>query len=157
MANAKDTIIRLCDENLGIKIAPNPKSVDDGHNHYMGVTDEKCIVTCTENNKPYVDALIDTIDDESLHFSVIVKQFKGRTPRGTGFGANLWRMNSQHGGSLELSFDGKPSEQVREELKKRGFRWSHVGGVWYLGAKKVNDEVAAFVKDALGMKEWEHV
>ena len=155
MANAKDTLIKMCNENLGVKIAPTIQAVDDGHNHYIDVADTHCIVTCTENNKPYVDAMIDMIDGYT--YKVVVKQFKGRVPRGTGFGQNKWRINSQHGGSLELSFDGKPSDEVREQLKKYGFRWSHMGGVWYISAKKMTQEIGDYVKTTLGLGEAEHV
>jgi hypothetical protein len=31
---------------------------------------------------------------------------------------------------LQLTFPGKPSEEVRHELKSRGFRWTPTAGVW---------------------------
>ena len=34
-------------------------------------------------------------------------------------------------GSLEITFDGKPSEAVRNVLKEHKFRWHKVKGVWY--------------------------
>ena len=34
-------------------------------------------------------------------------------------------------GTLEIKFDGKPSEAVRNVLKKNKFRWHKVKGVWY--------------------------
>ena len=34
-------------------------------------------------------------------------------------------------GSLEISFDGKPSEQVRDALKEHKFRWNGKKKVWY--------------------------
>ena len=33
--------------------------------------------------------------------------------------------------SYELTFDGKPSENVREVLKANGYRWHKVRGIWY--------------------------
>lgn len=33
--------------------------------------------------------------------------------------------------SFELTFDGKPSEQVRELLKANGYRWNKTRGIWY--------------------------
>lgn len=33
--------------------------------------------------------------------------------------------------SLEINFDGKPSEMVRNILKKFGFRWHGVRRIWY--------------------------
>jgi hypothetical protein len=31
---------------------------------------------------------------------------------------------------LQLIFDGKPSDEVREVLKKNGFKWSPKNGAW---------------------------
>lgn len=33
--------------------------------------------------------------------------------------------------SYELTFDGKPSEKVRELLKANGYRWNKTRGIWY--------------------------
>lgn len=33
--------------------------------------------------------------------------------------------------SYELTFDGKPSEQVRDLLKANGYRWNKTRGIWY--------------------------
>ncbi|MBQ5930247.1 MAG: hypothetical protein IIX02_05590, partial [Clostridia bacterium] len=33
--------------------------------------------------------------------------------------------------SYELTFDGKPSEQVRDILKANGYRWNKTRGIWY--------------------------
>ena len=38
--------------------------------------------------------------------------------------------NAEHG-SLEISFEGKPSEQVRDVLKTNKFRWHRAKKVWY--------------------------
>ena len=37
---------------------------------------------------------------------------------------------NEHLDRLQIKFDGKPSEEVRTDLKKRGFRWSPHYGVW---------------------------
>lgn len=34
-------------------------------------------------------------------------------------------------GTLEITFDSKPSQEVRDALKKRGFRWSSKNKLWY--------------------------
>ena len=34
-------------------------------------------------------------------------------------------------GSLEINFDGKPCEAVRDALKELRFRWHNVRRVWY--------------------------
>lgn len=38
---------------------------------------------------------------------------------------------NQQFGSIEISFDGKPSEAIREALKSLKFRWHNVKRVWY--------------------------
>jgi len=35
-------------------------------------------------------------------------------------------------GRIEARFDGKPSPQVRGELKRRGFWWDGAAGCWWL-------------------------
>ena len=47
-----------------------------------------------------------------------------------GFGDKVWRTNLEHNG-IECSFDGKPSESVRNKLKAAGFRFSGKQGLWY--------------------------
>ena len=39
--------------------------------------------------------------------------------------------NNNQFGSLEIAFDGKPSEAIREALKALKFRWHGVKKVWY--------------------------
>ena len=34
-------------------------------------------------------------------------------------------------GYLQLKFDGKPTDSVRDALKARGYRWNRVTGLWY--------------------------
>lgn len=41
-----------------------------------------------------------------------------------------YRLNEKRNG-VEILFDGKPGEIVRDELKKAGFRWNQKGGYWY--------------------------
>ncbi|MBQ8497913.1 MAG: hypothetical protein IJ489_10745 [Clostridia bacterium] len=38
---------------------------------------------------------------------------------------------NQQFGSIEISFDGKPFEAIREALKSLNFRWHNVKKVWY--------------------------
>lgn len=47
----------------------------------------------------------------------------------------IWNKNLEHRG-IQISFDGKPSEEIRAKLKRAGFRWSRNQGIWY--AKGVN-------------------
>ena len=42
--------------------------------------------------------------------------------------------------SYELTFDGKPSEQVRELLKANGYRWNKMRGIWY-GFKDISEQL----------------
>ena len=39
-------------------------------------------------------------------------------------------INQEHNG-IEVIFDGKPSDQVRDRLKKAGYRWHKVKKLWY--------------------------
>ena len=41
-------------------------------------------------------------------------------------------------GSLEITFDSKPSEAVRNVLKENNFRWHKVKGVWYGKGERAN-------------------
>jgi hypothetical protein len=34
-------------------------------------------------------------------------------------------------GYLQLKFDGKPTDSVRDALKARGYRWNRVTGLWW--------------------------
>ena len=43
---------------------------------------------------------------------------------------STYRLNEAHKG-VEILFDSKPSEKVREALKNQGFRWNKTGGYWY--------------------------
>jgi hypothetical protein len=50
-----------------------------------------------------------------------------------------FRLNQKLNG-IEVSFDAKPSEEIRNELKNTGFRWSMRLGFWY--AKQGNETIA---------------
>jgi hypothetical protein len=34
-------------------------------------------------------------------------------------------------GYIQLQFDGKPTDSVRDALKARGYRWNRVTGLWW--------------------------
>ena len=34
-------------------------------------------------------------------------------------------------GYIQLHFDGKPTDSVRDALKARGYRWNRVSGLWW--------------------------
>lgn len=129
-------------ENLGYKTG-TVAEVRSQVVNIIGCGDRNCIVTCVEDDKPYIDAMVELIGDEYV-VKVIVKAKAGRAPRGTGFGDKVWRMNSKHKG-VEVSFAGKPVEQVRQYLKGLGFRWSHISGVWYIGIKKFDETARNFL------------
>ena len=44
--------------------------------------------------------------------------------------AATYAINTELNG-IELTFDGKPGEQVRAALKENGFRWHRARGIWY--------------------------
>lgn len=52
--------------------------------------------------------------------------------------AASYTVNEEKGG-IEISFPGKPSAEVREELKAAGFRWHNARRVWY--AKQTPDRL----------------
>lgn len=131
-------------ENLGYKTG-TVAEVRSQVVNIIGCGDKNCIVTCVEDDKPYVDAMVELIGDEYV-VKVIVKAKAGRTPRGTGFGHKVWRRNSKHNG-IEVSFEDKPTEQMRSDLKSFGFRWSHTSGVWYIGIKKFSETTAKYLSD----------
>ena len=53
-----------------------------------------------------------------------------------------YKLNKDKNG-VEIKFTEKPSEKVREQMKKLGFRWSSYSGVWYA---KQSAETIAFAK-----------
>jgi hypothetical protein len=56
-----------------------------------------------------------------------------------------YKINDEKNG-IELYFNGKPSEAIREQLKQMGFKWSPMRSIWY--AKKT-DERLNFVQSLL--------
>ena len=67
--------------------------------------------------------------------------------------------NNEAFGSIEISFDGKPSEAIREALKSLRFRWHGVKKVWYgyktaEEVKKVIDSLEAVGNhDSIGKEQ----
>ncbi|MBR2335843.1 MAG: DEAD/DEAH box helicase family protein [Clostridia bacterium] len=54
-------------------------------------------------------------------------------------------------GTLEIKFDGKPSEAVRDVLKENKFRWHKVKGVWY--GKGERTDIVKALRDAYTEEE----
>ena len=50
--------------------------------------------------------------------------------------------NNEKWKSYELTFDGKPSEQVRDLLKANGYRWNKTRGIWY-GFTDISEQLNA--------------
>lgn len=131
-------------DNLGWELAENPQSAGINKPNILCCGEHYAIVTCIEEDKPYIEAMyeMEMLPDDKIKY--IVKAKAGRPPAGKGFGDKVWRENSQHNG-IELSFDKRPDEKARAELKALGFRWSRMGGVWYLPLKKMLPVVADFL------------
>lgn len=157
MSKAIQELNEMIETSLGYKNVPLTE-VKDGTVNTIPVGEDKGIVTCTENDKPYVEAIINMMSKD-YEFKVIVKDSKGgrkaRIPAGTGFGDRVWRKNGKHNG-IELSFGARPDDEFRTILKSYGFRWSRQGGVWYLPLKKVTNEVTTFIVEQ-GFAEVESV
>lgn len=151
--NASEALENAVVENLGYKTG-TVAEVRSQVVNIIGCGDRNCIVTCVEDDKPYVDAMVELIGDEYV-VKVIVKAKAGRTPRGTGFGHKVWRRNSKHNG-IEVSFNGKPEDNIRENLKLLGFRWSHTSGVWYIGVKKFGERAGEYLS-GIGIQHVEDV
>ena len=132
-------------ENLGWKLAENPQTVGVNKPNVLCCGEHYAIVTCTEDDKPYLQAMEELVADENEDtVKFITKQKCARVPAGKGFGDRVWRENSEHGG-IEVSFSKRPDESERATLKQLGFRWSRMSGVWYLPLKKMGDGVAQFL------------
>ena len=129
-------------ENLGYKIG-TVSEVRSQVVNIIGCGEKNCIVTCVEEDKPYIEAMYELIGSEYV-VKVIVKQKAGRVPRGTGFGDMVWRMNAKHNG-VEVSFKDRPTDGMRQDLKNLGFRWSRTSGVWYIGIKKFGESAQDFL------------
>lgn len=55
-------------------------------------------------------------------------------------------------GSLEINFDGKPSEEVRNTLKEMGYRWHGVKKVWYGYREDIREILDSFTDDEIREK-----
>lgn len=151
--NASEALKNAIVENLGYKTG-TVAEVRSQVVNIIGCGEKNCIVTCVEEDKPYIEAMYELIGSEYV-VKVIVKQKAGRVPRGTGFGDKVWRRNSKHNG-IEVSFNGKPEDNIRENLKLLGFRWSHTSGVWYIGIKKFGEKAGEYLS-GIGIQHVEDV
>ena len=145
MMNIGERIKEAIGTNLGWKLADNPQTVGVNKPNVLCCGEHFAIVTCTEDDTPYVEAMKEIVtneDEDTVKF--VVKQKGARVPAGKGFGDRVWRENSEHGG-IEVSFAKRPDESERDTLKQLGFRWSRMSGVWYLPLKKMGDGVAQFL------------
>lgn len=141
----KQELYTAVHDNLGFTVCDNVGYVKQGVIHIIGIGEDKCIVTCVDDDRPYVEAMTELCgySKDSVRF---IQKSSSRAPRGTGFGHKVWRRNSKHKG-IEVSFDDKPTEQMRSDLKRFGFRWSHTSGVWYIGIKKFSETAAKYLSD----------
>lgn len=114
-------------QNLGWETAETLKEVKTNLPNVLDCNETFCIVTCVEDDKPYIEAMKELIDHEG-DCKIIVKEKAVRPKAGTGFGDKVLRNNTKHGG-IELSLAGKPSDEIRNTMKLLGFRWSHAAGV----------------------------
>lgn len=143
--NIGERIKQAIKENLGWELAENPQSVGMNKPNILCCGEHYAIITCAEEDQPYVDAMREMVEDKADDKVKFITKSKGaRPPAGKGFGDKVWRENSQHNG-IELSFEKRPDEKTRAELKALGFRWSRMGGVWYLPLKKMYPAVADFL------------
>ena len=143
--NIGERIKQAIGENLGWKLAENPQTVGVNKPNVLCCGEHYAIVTCTEDDKPYLQAMEELVADEDEDtVKFITKSKCARVPAGKGFGDRVWRENSEHGG-IEVSFAKRPDESERATLKQLGFRWSRMSGVWYLPLKKMGDGVAQFL------------
>lgn len=67
-------------------------------------------------------------------YRATAKTYREAQPTGA-----TYTINEERGG-VEVSFPGKPSEAVRDQLKASGFRWHNSRRVWY--AKQTPDRIA---------------
>jgi hypothetical protein len=143
--NIGERIKQAVKENLGWELAENPQSVGMNKPNVLCCGEHYAIVTCTEDDKPYLQAMEELVADENEDTVKFITKSKGaRVPAGKGFGDRVWRENSKHGG-IEVSFAKRPDESERAMLKQLGFRWSRMGGVWYIPLKKMLPAVADFL------------
>lgn len=143
--NAKETMMLEVGKNLGFEAADRIDGVRQGVVHYLGDS-EVCIITCVKDDEPYVRAIAEMHGDLTVRVIVRGEPLpKKRPPRGTGFGDRKWRHNAAHDNGIEVSFASKPDDEERTRLKEMGFRWSHVGGVWYLPRKKLTEMASCYL------------
>ena len=133
-------ITTLIQTNLGYEIVEKPSQTRNGAVNVIDCAKQYAIVTCTEDDKPYVEAMIEMAGCKDK-CKLVVKQKGQRVPAGKGFGDRVWRKNSAHAG-IELSFEKRPDEAMRNKLKTLGFRWSRASGVWYIPLKKADNNIA---------------
>ena len=138
--NVALAITTLIQTNLGYEIVEKPSQTRNGAVNVIDYAKRYAIVTCTEDDKPYVEAMIEMAGCKDK-CKLVVKQKGQRVPAGKGFGEKVWRTNKAHGG-IELSFEKRPDEAMRSKLKMLGFRWSRVSGVWYISLKKAGSNIA---------------
>lgn len=138
--NVALAITTLIQTNLGYEIVEKPSQTRNGAVNVIDCAKRYAIVTCTEDDKPYVEAMIEMAGCKDK-CKLVVKQKGQRVPAGKGFGEKVWRTNKAHGG-IELSFEKRPDEAMRSKLKMLGFRWSRVSGVWYISLKKAGSNIA---------------
>ena len=101
-----DNIVKLFD-----KVA-----VEAVENYQATVATEEETVSETENVAPTVDKTVtETINEVD--------------EKGEGDAFTI--TDNAEFGTLEIKFDGKPSETIRNVLKENKFRWHKVKGVWY--------------------------
>lgn len=132
----KQELYTAVHDNLGFTVCDKVEDVKQGVIHIIDIGEDKCIVTCTDDDRPYIEAMTDLCGYAKDSVRFIPKSAGRRTPTGSGFGSNVWRMNKKHRGGIEISFGGKPDEATRTALKTVGFRWSHTSGVWYANTQK---------------------
>lgn len=138
---------------LGWSQVESPTSVRGGCVNIIECSEKFCIVTCTDDDSPYIEAMHEMILAEHPAESFVIKIIKAkgkanaRLPRGKGFGDRAWRWREGKDGvkSIEVSFTSKPPQDVIDKLKQFGFRWSHVNGVWYIKEQDITTEVRIYI------------
>ena len=71
-------------------------------------------------------------------------------PETTSYGSFSITPNTERG-TLEIRFDSKPSEEVRDVLKENKFRWSSKNKLWY--GKADQKEISKRISDAMASTE----
>ena len=110
-----DSIVQLFD-NVAMQAVEN---------YQQTVATEEVAVSKTENTTTVSETESVTAAEEAA--PVVVAENTTTTTDDYGFTITD---NVEHG-SLEITFDGKPSESVRDVLKENKFRWHKAKKVWY--------------------------